>query len=177
MVVVSATAPAFAASPVVCPIVPSGGSWSPTTFTGTLATKADSYGWDDGSWVVYRDNGSTTQPLVFTSSSPSIPVAPSATYRGSFAYTWGYGNGQASQSAQGTFQILINNVVVKTLSRPGTPLTTTAQPVTYMVPSRTTSIVVTYRYIISAQGSSPNTRPASDDITAGRFIFTQCTVN
>ena len=177
VVAVSATAPAFAASPVVCPVVPVGGSWTPTTFSGTLASKADGYGWDNnGSWVIYRDNGSQTQSLVFTSSSPAIPATPLATYQGSFSYYWGYGNGQSGQSSQGTFEILVNNVVVKTVSRPGNPLTTSSQTVTYTVPAQTTSIVVTYRYTLAAQGTSP-TRPASDDLTVGRLMFTTCTVN
>lgn len=180
-VVAAATAaPAFAASPIPCPVVPPGSRWSATTVdSGTISTtKNDGYAWgSDGKWTIYRDNGSSTTSVVFSSTSPSFAVRPGSTLNGTFSFYWGYGNGSANASAQGTFEILFvtaaGATVVGTISRPGTAQATTTQSVTFTVPAGVSTGQLRYRYTIAPQGN----RPASDDISVGLVSFGACTVN
>lgn len=179
-VVAAATAaPAFAASPIPCPIVPPGSQWSATTVdSGTISAKNDDYAWGtDGKWTIYRDNGSSTTSVVFSSTSPSFAVRPGSTLTGTYSFFWGYGNGSSNASAQGTFEILFVTAsaatVVGTVSRPGSALGTTTQSVTFTVPAGVASGRLRYRYTIAPQGN----RPASDDISVGPVSFGTCTVN
>lgn len=179
----SAPVPAFAASPITCPAMPPGTTWTTTT-SGTLGPAATgSYGWDtNNKFVNYCDNGSTTSPLTITSTT-TIPVVPGATYSISFRFSWGYGGGSPLMSTQGTFSVLFNGVVQKSLTtrtaavdanagsigvQPGA----TTQSFTYTVPSGTSSLTVTYRYVVTAR-----TLPANDDIIVDMLNFNSCTVN
>lgn len=184
VVAAAAAAPAFAASPIPCPVVPPGSTWNVTT-SGTLGRDTTGgYTWDGASWSVYRDNGSTSATLTFTTT-PQAPVAvvPGATYQVSFSFFWGYGNGNPNQSTGGTFDVLFNGQSVKSLAtrtaavdanagtngvQPGT----TTQTFTYVVPAGQTSMTIAYRYILQAR-----TQQSNDDIVVGPLQFTACTVN
>ena len=183
VVSLAAAAPAFAASPITCPIVPPSDLWTTTT-TGTLGTfSSGGFAWENGSWIVYRDNGSTADPLTFTSTSPAMTVVPGATYEVSFPFWWGYGNGNVNSSTAGTFDVLFNGASQKSLttrtpavdanaaaagSQPGS----TTQNFSYVVPAGTTSVTIVYRYVLT-----PRSRSASDDIVVGRLSFNNCTAN
>lgn len=183
VIATAATAPAFAASPIVCPTLPAQSGWATTT-SGTLgAASSGGYAWDNGQWIVYRDNGSTSAPLTFTSTSPSMTVVPGATYQISFPFWWGYGNNNQSQSTGGTFDVLINGVSRRSLTTRtsavdgnpgagGVQTGSSSQSFTYQVPVGTTSVTVAYRYVLT-----PRTLQASDDIIVGRLSFNSCTVN
>lgn len=179
VVAVATTAPAFAASPAPCPLVPAASQWTPTSISGTLSSKADDYQWYTATdkWVIYKDNGSTTTSLTFTSSSPTFAVVPGLTLQGGFTFYWQFGNSASSQSTGGTFDILINGIVVKSIATrsaaAGAAQATTTQSFPFTVPAGTTSIVVTYRFVLSPRSGVP----ASDDIIVSRLGFSNCTVN
>lgn len=178
VVSLAVTVPAYAASPIPCPVIPQPAQWTATTATGTLASKADDYQWytTTNKWVIYKDNGSTTASLTFASSSPAIAVTPGATYNGSFSFYWQYGNGASAQSTGGTFDVLVNGVSVKSLTTRtaavGATAATTTQTFSYVAPAGTTSIVITYRYVLT-----PRVNAASDDIIVTAPSFSTCTVN
>ena len=176
VVSLAAAAPAFAASPIACPIVPPSGSWTTTT-NGTLGSfTSGGFAWEDDKWVVFRDNGSNAAPLTFTSTSPAMTVVPGATYEISFPFWWGFGNGNANSSTAGTFDVLFNNASQKSLTTrtaaAGTPSVWATQNFTYVVPAGTTSVTIAYRYVLT-----PRSLAASDDIVVGRLSFTDCTAH
>jgi hypothetical protein len=177
----ASTAPAYASSPIPCPSIPAGSSWTTTT-TGTLGSAGSGgYGWNGSNkFNVYRDNGSSIATLTLASST-TISVVPGAVYSISFRFFWGYGNGAATQSTEGTFSILLDGVVQKSLttrtaavdanqSVSGVQPGTTTHAFTYTVPAGMTSLALTYRYIIT-----PRTLAANDDIIVDPLVFNSCT--
>ena len=183
VVAVVVAAPAFAASRVSCPVLPTSAAGWTTTTSGTLGPAASGgFGWNPAgaNFSVYRDNGSITANLVVTSTT-TVAVTPGATYTVTFPYTWGYGNGNALVSTQGTFAVLFNGVVQKSLttrtaavdSAPASPITsepgTTTQTFSYTVPAGQTSLTITYR-----QTLTPSILTANDDINVGRPVFGNC---
>ncbi len=178
VVAVATTAPAFAASAIPCPVVPPSSQWSATTITsGTPSSKVDGYAWDTAAdkWIVYKDNASSsTTAMVLATTSPPFAVVPGSTNTGSFTFYWQYGNGAASQSAQGTFEVLLNgSTVLTTLTRPGTTQAFTTQAISFVAPAGSSTATLTYRYTIEP----PAGKPASDDIVVTKVAFGSCTVH
>jgi hypothetical protein len=171
VVSLAAVAPAFAASPIACPIIPPTGSWT-TTASGTLGPLGSGgFAWEDDKWIVWRDNGSNSASLTFTSTSPEMTVVPGAKYEISFPFWWGYGGGSSSASTAGTFEVLFNGVSQKSLTTraAGLPAGWTTQNFTYTVPAGTTSVTIVYRYVLT-----PRTRATSDDIVVRPLSFDNC---
>jgi hypothetical protein len=176
-----ATAPAFAASPIPCPVIPPARDWDGTTWRGTPSAQADSNDWNKGNnkWVIWKDNASTRQSLTFETLSPYIPVRPGATYEGSYTFWFQYGNQKSVESSAGTFRMYINGVQVgAALSTKapgmGSPLTTTTKTFSYKVPADTKQIVIMYRYEIAAR--SDRRQVVSDDIEVGVPTFGTCRI-
>lgn len=176
VVAVATTAPAFAASPVPCPVVPGSAQWTATTGTGSLSSKNDTYSWDTSQdkWIVFKD-ASTAGSATFQTRSPAIAVTAGSTITGTFQLWWGYGNNNANTSNPSTFDILVNNTVVKSIATrtpgAGTVGSYNSQSFTYTVPAGTTSAVITYRFVVPATTQSRN---ADDDIVATRLSFGNC---
>lgn len=181
VIAVAVNAPAFAVSPIPCPSMPVGTTWNTTVPNGTLAdSSTGNYGWTSNNrFNNYVDNGSTSQPVTIESTT-TIPVVPGATYSISFGFFWGYGDGDQAASTQGTFSVLFNGVTQKSLTtrtpavdanagtvgvQPGS----TTQSFTYVVPAGTTSLTVTYRWVMT-----PRTLASNDDIIVDNLTFNSC---
>lgn len=174
VIALGALAPAYAASPVPCPQLPTPSSWT-TTVSGTLGPDSSGgYGWNATApyrFDVYRDNGSTTAPLTITTST-TLAVRSGVTYTLNTPIYWGYGNGVAAQSTAQSVSLTFGpqNVFTATtrsgqLSTPGN----TAIASSYTA-GTTGNITVTLTFTVTARGS----RAANDDIILTMPSFTRC---
>lgn len=173
-VIVTSAAPAFAASPVACPPTPTPGAWT-TSHSGTLGpTTTGGYGWSPSepyNFNEYQDNGSSSATLVITTTT-TINVISGTTYTLNTPMTWGYGNGNASQSTTQTVALSIDTTQVFSVtsrsSQLGAAGTTTNVPGTYTANS---TGPVTMRLTFTL---APKTQQANDDFTVFAPKFTRC---
>lgn len=172
-VVVGAPAPAFAASPVPCPTMPPGNTWS-TTYSGTLGTSTSGgFGWNAEppyNFNVYRDNGSTSDTLVFTTRT-SVDLQAGVTYTLSTPIWWGYGNSQASRSTPLTVSLRIGATDVFSVATRTAPLGTPGESTLVRTYTATSSGPTEVRLRFSV---SPRTRQSNDDIILTMPSFTRC---
>lgn len=173
-VAVAGLAPAFAASRP-CPTVPSGTQWT-TTSSGTLGpSSSGSYTWNSAGtqWTVYRDNGSNSATLTFTTTTTISNLIPGQSYTMRIPIQWGYGNGNASQSTGATARVIVGGTqVLSRATRSSTGLGTSPGTATYTTNSFTatgTTMQLQYQVVISAR-----TLQANDDIIMSLPTFDNC---
>lgn len=172
-IVVGAPAPSFAASPVPCPTMPPGNTWS-TTYSGAPgATSSGGFGWNAEppyNFNVYRDNGSTSDTLVFTTTT-EVDLQAGVAYTLSTPIWWGYGNGQASQSTPLTVSLRIGATDLFSVPTRTAPLGTPGNSTLVRTYTATSSGPTTVRLRFSV---SPRTQQANDDIRLTLPSFTRC---
>lgn len=173
-VIVSTASPAFAASSVVCPTTPPATAWTTTT-TGDLGpTGSGGFGWNTSSpyqFNEYRDNGSTAQNLVITTST-TVNLVAGTTHTLDVPFSWGYGNRIADQSTPQTVTLTIGNTQVFSIATRSPSLgvagSTTQVAGTY---TATTTGPVTMQLTFTV---SPKTKDANDDVVITAPVFTRC---
>lgn len=174
-IALASAAPATAASPLPCPTVPGGSDWS-LTYSGTLGpASTGAYSWNSAGtqWTVYRDNGSSSSTLTFTTTTTISNLIVGRSYSMRIPISWGYGNGVANQSTGATARVIVDGTtVLSRATRSSAGLGTSPGGATYTATSFTatsTSMQLQYQVIISAKTSQAN-----DDIIMSVPTFANC---
>lgn len=174
--VVATASPALAASSVPCIVVPPPPKWTKPEVSGTLGIPTSGeYGWNDSTpynFNEYRDNGSTTQPLVITTTA-TVNVIGGATYIMRTPVQWNYGNGQRDSSTTQSVTLTIGSqqvFSVTTRSSALGPTNSKTQVAGTYTATSTGPVSMTLTFTLT-----PRSKSANDDMIVTVPTFTSCT--